>query len=310
MTYQPQQLLNESPEDIMKWLSMINSMIEITKQRITYLDSSTIVSKEGSEEIHEIPPNEKYLEINSNSKFMSEDDSGEGMHEQIVKAIRLHYNPQNEIQHKNKRGRPEFKKDLAPDALKTLLVSWEQELSKRLKREQRSDALFASVGRYIKKIPDIFLKYIGSKWQFKSKCIKTVLKAYLKWFLKGFLIMFPKHEIDIIDLFYDFILLCFPESKATEIFEKLLNEGTINQEEFLLKKKQLKIRVKASKKSYKRLYRDNRCFQIIWQNLPSHFTFLNGEDRRKIDNVLHYLVSEEDDDDEDDEMDEDSETNE
>ena len=271
-------------------------MKENTKKRIAMIDAWLVHRKEIRIDSKEVPPEEKYIEFNSNSKWISEDDNQDRMHEQIVRAIELHNNPEEEIQHKNKRGRPEYKKDLAPDALRALLVSWERELSKRLKRDQRSDALFASVGRYIKKIPDIFLKYIGSKWQFKSKCIKTVLKAYLKWFLKGFLVLFPKHEIDTIDLFYDFILLWFPESKATEIFTKLLDEKTIDAEEYKLKMKQLKIRVKASKKSYKRLYIDNRWFQMIWQNLPSHFTFLSGEDRRKIDNVLNYLVSEEDDD--------------
>ena len=60
-------------------------------------------------------------------------------------------------------------KDTRPEVLECLLTKWELELDKRLKRDQRSDAQFASVGRYIKKLPDIFLKYVGSKCQYKSR---------------------------------------------------------------------------------------------------------------------------------------------
>ena len=59
--------------------------------------------------------------------------------------------------------------------------------------------------------------------------------------------MFKNKIDDIIDLFYDFICLWFPESKVTEIFNGLLNEGSIDEDYYKAKKKQLKIRIKASK---------------------------------------------------------------
>mmetsp|Transcript_16524 Transcript_16524/g.19097 ORF Transcript_16524/g.19097 Transcript_16524/m.19097 type:complete len:185 (+) Transcript_16524:348-902(+) len=184
---------------------MINSMIESTKSRINLIDEfykNAII--ENNEETKTV---EKSLEPVENPQQVPEDLSGDKLMHQIKAAIHLHFNPEREIELKNKRGRPEYKKDLTPIALKNLLNKWERELAVRLKRDQRSDALFASVGRYIKKIPDIFLKYIGSKCQFKSKDIRVVLKAYLKCFLKGFLVMFPKHENNYEDLFFDFILL-------------------------------------------------------------------------------------------------------
>ena len=89
--------------------------------------------------------------------------------EQIRKTIDLHFNPEKVVEKKNKRGRPEDVKDTRPIVLMNLLNRWEAELDRRLTRDQRSDAQFASVGRYIKKLPDIFLKYVGSKCQYKSR---------------------------------------------------------------------------------------------------------------------------------------------
>jgi hypothetical protein len=107
-----------------------------------------------------------------------------------------------------KRGRPESSIDCNPAKLKKLMYNWEKGLIKRLERGQRSDAKFATVSRYIKKLPDIFLKYIGSKCQYKSKEIRVVLRAYLKSFLKGFISMFPcPNNIGYEELFYDYIIL-------------------------------------------------------------------------------------------------------
>lgn len=97
---------------------------------------------------------------------------------QIEMSIKLHYNPDKRISSKIKRGRPEYIKDCDDPILDDLLNQWEKELERRLCREQRSDALFASVGRYIKKIPDLFLKYIGSKCQYKSKGKNIIVLNY------------------------------------------------------------------------------------------------------------------------------------
>lgn len=59
------------------------------------------------------------------------------------------------------------------------------------------------------------------------------------------------------ELFFDFIILCFPESKVSRIFKQLLEEGSITQEVYDSKIAQLAIRIKASKRSYKDLFNAN-----------------------------------------------------
>jgi hypothetical protein len=100
--------------------------------------------------------------------------------EQIEQAILFHFEPAKEAEPKIKRGRPECFIDCRMEKLKEIMRKWEIGLSKRLDKDQRSDAKFATVGRYIKRLPDVFLKYIGSKCQYKSKEITVVMKSYLK----------------------------------------------------------------------------------------------------------------------------------
>ena len=42
------------------------------------------------------------------------------------------------------------------------------------------------------------------------------------------------------------------------------------------------------------MYKSNRWFQIIWQNLTNHFTILNKDEKLKIDNVIDFLITGED----------------
>mmetsp|Transcript_808 Transcript_808/g.678 ORF Transcript_808/g.678 Transcript_808/m.678 type:complete len:172 (+) Transcript_808:470-985(+) len=168
--------------------------------------------------------------------------------------------------------------------------TWEKELRKRLKRDQRSDAFFASVGRYIKKIPDLFLKYIGSKCQYKSRDIRIVLRSYLRCFLQGFLTMFPLPDsMDFLNVFLDFCILSFPDSKITKILSLLKDEGSIDEAIYKTKLTSLKIRVRASKMSYKALIDQNDCLKLICSILKNHFTLIDGDDERKIENVLEFL---------------------
>lgn len=194
------------------------------------------------------------------------------------------------VSNKIRRGRPEDIKDCSPQKLIGLFKAWEEELIRRLNRDQRSDAFFASVGRFMKKIPDIFLKYIGSKCQYKAKDIRIVLKSYLRSFLNGFIVVFPiSEEYDKLDVFCDYCILAFPDSKIKAIFRMMKNEGSMTDKVYLLKLEQLKIRIKASKMSYKDLWNANKCFQIICLSLSKHFTVLDGNNLKRILIVLHYL---------------------
>ena len=216
--------------------------------------------------------------------------------EQIKISINLHYNPKRNLPVRNKRGRPEDVKDCTVLALEDLMLKWESELISRLKRDQRSDAFFASVGRYIKKIPDLFLKYIGSKCQYKSRNIRTVLRSYLKCFMSGFLPMFPLPDKSqnfkgFINVFLDFCILSFPDAKIRKLITIMKDEEAITVDQCIAKLHCCRIRIKASKMSYKALYDSNSCFQLICGTLKRHFKQLEGINERKIHGVLDFLNS-------------------
>ena len=118
---------------------------------------------------------------------------------------------------------------------------YKEDLTNRLNKQQRSDALFATIGRYVKRVPSTFLRYIGSKCQYKSKSIRSVLKSYTKTFLKGFLVIFKCEDLpDLEYLFLDFWVLWFPESKWTTILDRILSEGAIDQSYYNLKIQEIK----------------------------------------------------------------------
>lgn len=281
-----------SHEVIENLILFFESMQESTRQRIDKIDEKLQKSRQ------EVTIPKEILLLKQNpqiEEIPNVDDCGEGkikIMTQIKKTINEFFNPEDDSEPKVKRGRPEAVKDCNPLVLKSLLNSWEKELDRRMGKEQRSDAQFATVGRYIKKLPDIFLKYIGSKCQYKSKEIRVVLRTYLKSFLKGFYRMFscPPH-IKLKDLFLDYIILWFPDTKVTAIFDELLEEGSILHEEYEQKIDQLKLRTKASKISYKELVDSNLCFQVIAGRLPEHLKLIRGQNLEKLKNVLTFLLS-------------------
>ena len=89
----------------------------------------------------------------------------------------------------------------------------------------------------------------------------------------------------------DFIILCFPESKVTSIFEILYDEGSITKEVKDSKLEMLKLRIRASKFSYKELFDANFCFQVIAQHLMKHLKVLNKRNKAMIQNTISYLQS-------------------
>lgn len=69
---------------------------------------------------------------------------------QIRTTFHSHFNPVKETEDAPKRGRPENKKECSSIVLDVLLEKWEEDLMKKMQREQRIDALFASVSRFFK----------------------------------------------------------------------------------------------------------------------------------------------------------------
>ena len=104
--------------------------------------------------------------------------------------------------------------------------------------------------------------------------------------------MFPcPNNIGYEELFYDYIILWFPESKVKAILDELLAEGSMSKEVYDMKMEQVRIRIKASKFSYKDLFISNVWFQVIANHLIKHLKVVKGKNKQEIESVVDYLKS-------------------
>lgn len=189
-----------------------------------------------------------------------------------------------------KRGRPENQIDVGSRALEKLFKEWRNDFKKKLMADQRSDARTATVVRFIKKIPDVFLKYIGSKCQYKSKEIYKVVRAYLKSFVQGFIYHVGKEDYpNMLELFLHYITLCFPDSKVTTILKILKNQASISEDDYKTLIDHLKIRKSASKNSFQKLYRANCCLRTICSSNLVKMPNLSPKDRVQVANIIKSL---------------------
>jgi hypothetical protein len=177
-----------------------------------------------------------------------------------------------------RRGRPENEVDMSPVALKRLIDNVTKGLVNKVKGEQRSDARTASICRHLAKIPDHFLKALGSKCRYKSSDVSEVLSSYVKAFV-GF-IRFYKVTVEevgedyLTSMFFDFISLKFPENKVKAMISFFKEEGLLSVSDVSSYSAILKERKSASKKSFRLLFEKNKAFQICIKNTQM---FLHGD---------------------------------
>ena len=203
----------------------------------------------------------------------------------FIQASRLNAKP---------NGRPEnIKKWFKGDVVAVV----EKHLNKRAsKKEQRSDAENTTVMKAIYGIPDALLKHNGSKCQYKSKKINTVLRQYLLCFKVRYLKFFELDSSEVtVKHFLDFIVLSFPENKVIAILNILEKKAFLSH---VLDYKELKahivIRRKSSMRKFNHLFETNSCLQnickVLHQNqdsleLPKAVReFLNKTSERKSNN--------------------------
>ena len=208
---------------------------------------------------------------NSSSSYgvSSTSSSGYEMGRQIEQGLEgifeLSSKASSQDPNKKRRGRPEANKDLSNEKLQSLFEDSIKDLDLKIsEKSQRSDARTATINRHVKKFSDKFLKHIGSKCKYKSKHIEEVMQSYLKAFYLGFCPFFQiigKDEMR--EMFYHFIVLCFPEQKVKTIFETLVEEGYISEGKGSAMIGQLAKRKAAQKKSFQLLYKNNSCFRVI-----------------------------------------------
>ena len=142
-----------------------------------------------------------------------------------------------------------------------------------LRKEQRSDAKFASLARAFKKIPLYLLEECGSKWNYKAQDIFDVVREYLKVFSWWVWVLYKVDDNTlklytktIHDLFLNFIVLSYPDSRWNEILDLLVinRDNILNKDSYNILKSVLTIRTKASKKSYRMLKSLNWCYRLFW----------------------------------------------
>ena len=151
---------------------------EFSQFRIMQLDSSGPSSLSISEEItFEHPPKKTAIcdsELTEDTKFKNvsikesiyEENKEESMGDQMMKEIygldfELNSDKAKIEDTGTKRGRPQKNKPTTMKDLSEVFKQWEKGLLKVLKnKKQRSDSKTISIARHIKKLPDVFLKYI------------------------------------------------------------------------------------------------------------------------------------------------------
>ena len=95
-------------------------------------------------------------------------------------------------------------------------------------------------------------------------------------FVLGFLPYFGLHpDVSKFDLFLDFIVLFFPESKLQTILNELLEAKSLSRERFDDLSSQLKIRTSPSKASFHKLYLCNSSFKLIITKVLQNLSRMN-----------------------------------
>ena len=113
----------------------------------------------------------------------------------------------------------------------------------------------------------------GSKWNYKSQDIFDVVREYLKVFSWWVWVLY-KVDDDTLklytttmrDLFLNFIVLSYPDSRWNEILDLLVinKDKIIDKDTYNMLKSMLTIRKKASKKFYRFLKSVNWCYRLFW----------------------------------------------
>ena len=173
----------------------------------------------------------------------------------------------------NKRGRPRIHANTSEENLKEQIFEWAKDLVEAIKSTAnvyRTDALDISIIRKIKNIPNILLHYICSRSHYKSKDLKKVIGAYLECFLKGFLGVFEYHgNIDLAELFLDFICIAFPKNRVEKILSLLMKYDSISTSQYKKYKEMVAHARATSLSKHRNLYKSNVCIQLICAQLPS-----------------------------------------
>lgn len=281
-------------------LSMwISNLSKDDYQSYSLSEDKISVSKEDSDESNLVPVQLELSQASQSQNFnfeelsnTSEDRQGISTDEEEHKSYRVSTQIGHTLRNiivnalskeesiscsEKKKGRPKKSKDTSKEAIQKIFEKNHKKVWDKLKKDHRIDSRTSIVARAVKGLPDDILKYVGSVPEYKNKDIKVVLAAYLQAY-KVFISHFGDFNNDIYQGFYDFITLKFPETRVNEIIDNLMANRSISSEVFIRVKDQLKIRTKASKALFSKLYKMNSCYKFISQIIIEKVT--NTEETR------------------------------
>jgi len=121
--------------------------------------------------------------------------------------------------------------------------------------------------------------------------IDLVTESYCNAFVLGFLPYFGLHpDVSKFDLFLDFVVLYFPQSKVQTILNELVKEKSLSRERFDALKSQFKIRKLTSKALFHELYLCNSSFKLIITKVLANLSRMNLSKEDIIEKTLKNLI--------------------
>jgi len=171
----------------------------------------------------------------------------------------------------------ENNRDLDEDTLEKDILNFLKLIHNSTNREtQNKYSRRISIARKLKKIPYCIFKTLSTMYRYKNTKINLVTESYCMVFVLGFLPYFGLHpDVSKFDLFLDFIVLFFPESKVKTTLNELLETKSLSRERFDNLSVQLTIRTHASKASFHKLYLCNSSFKLIIAKVLENLSRMN-----------------------------------
>lgn len=194
--------------------------------------------------------------------------SNEGIGKFIVKYLEEFLNPDlSKGKWTARKGRPRQKKDTSKSKLDNLLLKHKQELEKKLAKDQRSDSETVKHYRHVKAFNNVLLRHCASKCKYKAKSTKIFLEEYLQTFCLGFcgLFQITRDINELIEHFFDFIILIFPIQKIESILNELQDDNCICEQTAKGYRDQVEIRRGAQKHHMELFEKNNKCFELLLQ---------------------------------------------
>lgn len=185
------------------------------------------------------------------------------------------------------------------DELSKLKTKKEEEKNSESSKD-RTDALFTFIIRKLRSIPLLLQKFTCCKSGYKSESLKETLDSYLECFFMGFIVYFeiplggvsPSsiEESDLLKLFFDFIILKFPEDRVTLLIN-MYNEDASRPFNYVSSIASAFKLVKAtSVKLTKKLYIANSAFKQICMNYNIFSKIIPQKYQTMINSVVSKII--------------------